>query len=71
MMNSSTPKPSIKFCALPKFVLPPRSLNATGISVKPIIVTTEPVTTGGNRRINLPNRPEKIRTNSPEAMIAP
>lgn len=57
IMNSKTPKPSDKFKRLPKsgFVPgfpPPRSVNATGIRVTPIIVTTEPVTTGGNKAIN-------------------
>ncbi|MMZ59123.1 hypothetical protein D1872_211430 [compost metagenome] len=73
--NNRTPKPSARLAGLPKPGLdtspPPKSVRATGIRVTPIMVTTEPVTTGGNKAISFPNKPENKKTNSPEAMIAP
>ncbi|MNI68279.1 hypothetical protein D3C73_1239630 [compost metagenome] len=73
--NRNTPNPNAKFIRLPKLgsctLPPPRSVNATGIKVTPIIVTTDPVTTGGKNAINLPNRPANRNTKRPEAMIAP
>ncbi|MNW59817.1 hypothetical protein D3C74_377610 [compost metagenome] len=74
MIKMNTPKPSNRCTPLPKssaFWPPPKSVNATGIRVKPIMVTTEPVTTGGKSRMSLPNKPEKMSTNRPEAIMAP
>ena len=58
----------------PKSLLPcpPAILfMATGINVMPIIVTTEPVTTGGKKRTNLPKYLLIKMTNSPEARMEP
>ena len=50
---------------------PPILLIATGIKLTPIIVTTEPVTTGGKNGTKRPNTPAMMKIIAPEAIIDP
>src|SRR5699024_6536363 len=74
MINNSVPNAKEILERDPKSLAPcppPILLIATGIKVIPIIVTTDPVTTGGKKRTNLPKKRLIRITNKPETRIAP
>ncbi len=74
IIKSNVPKPRPRLYIEPKSFAPSppaRLLIATGISVKPITVTTEPVTTGGKNRTTLEKNGAINNTKSPETIIEP
>ncbi len=71
---NNTRKASPRFSKEPQSALPspPAILfMATGIKVIPMIVTTEPVTTGGKNFTSFPKKNERAMTIHPAAIILP
>ncbi|MNP59204.1 hypothetical protein D3C76_1541840 [compost metagenome] len=73
-IKSSTPKESARLSTLPKFSLfapPAIFFIPVGISARPIMVTTVPMTTGGNSLTILLKNTAQMTINKPAAMMDP